>query len=81
MWIITEDHTDGKSVGVKSRDYDGRFLPFPFRLLDDDGELYYEGRSDDNDSERAFAPLDDFGMPDSGCTDIQYIRNGKWESL
>ena len=50
-------------------------------MFDDDGELYFEGRSNDCDSERAFAPLDDFGMPDSGCTDIQYIHNGKWESL
>jgi hypothetical protein len=57
-----------------------------FRMLDDDGEIYYLGRilgggADAND-DAAFGPLTDFGMPDSGCTDIQYqdVR-GKWVSL
>ena len=40
----------------------------------DDGELIYEGRYfGDPDGEEAFGPLDDFGMPDSGCTTIEYL--------
>jgi hypothetical protein len=54
----------------------------PFRMLDDDGELYYEGRFiGDIDDEEAFGPLDDFGMPNAGATSILYLRNGIWEQL
>ena len=56
-------------------------LRYKFRLHDDDGELYYEGLADDPNSEDAFGPLDDFGKGSAGCTDIYYLRNGKWESL
>lgn len=53
-----------------------------FRLKDDDGELYYSGRFlGDSLSGEAFAPLDDFGMPNAGCTTIEYYRAGKWEQL
>lgn len=61
-----------------------------FRLLDDDGEVYYEGRrleeSDAdkyyNGEETEFAPLNNFGMPNAGCT-IQQEKNkeGKWEPI
>jgi len=37
----------------------------PFRMYDDDGELYYEGFIA-GDFE-GFEPLDDFGGPNSGC--------------
>lgn len=59
-----------------------------FRLLDDDRILYYEGviapvldyTMDDVDA--WFAPLDDFGMPNAGCTIIRYKNNmGGWEDL
>jgi hypothetical protein len=43
-----------------------------FRLLDDDGEIYYYGVSDDNS---CFCPLD-WAEPLWGCTEIQY-RNEK----
>ena len=50
-----------------------------FRMLDDDGMLYYEGCSDDDSS---FDPLDDFGTPNAGCTEIQYKNiTGKWSTL
>jgi hypothetical protein len=55
-------------------------LPFQFRLLDDDGEIYYQGRSDDRDSEEAFEPLD-WARDHAGCTEIQYLRDGCWETL
>lgn len=48
-----------------------------FRMLDDDGAVYYEGLS----SSESFAPLDDFGGPNAGCTMIEYHNNGKWEML
>lgn len=55
----------------------------PFRMKDDDGELYYEGMIvADPGSEEDFAPLDDFGMPNAGCTSIEYRgKNGEWEAL
>lgn len=49
-----------------------------FRMSDDDGEIYYYGYSNDSSS---FDPLDDFGMPNAGCTDIEYYEDGKWSSL
>jgi hypothetical protein len=60
-----------------------------FQLKDDDGELNYEGRIFDAAglvpySDNAFAPLDDFGQPNAGCTEIWYKANngeGAWEQL
>jgi len=41
-----------------------------FKLFDDDDTLYYMGIiTGDYDG---FEPLDDFGMPNAGCTDIKY---------
>lgn len=88
-WKITkESATDGTDlptrVGWESVDYvTGDPLPYKFRMLTDDGDVIYEGCSDNNDSEEAFAPLDDLGTPDAGCTDIQYWNEKKkvWESL
>jgi hypothetical protein len=55
--------------------------PFRFQLFDDDGNLYYEGRSTTCDDEAAFDPLD-WAEADSGCTYIEYQQpNGKWEQL
>jgi hypothetical protein len=84
MWIIEYDHLEKKKVQIKSRGFkEGVPLPHPFRLLDDDREVYFEGHSDDCETEEgAFAPLDDFGEPDSGCTIIQYKdKNGEWADL
>lgn len=50
-----------------------------FRLLDDDDEVYYVGFMVGNENE--FAPLDDFGKPNAGCTSIQYLKEGSWETL
>lgn len=59
--------------------------PFEFRLKDDDGEVYYEGRCgdlDNADEEMAFAPLD-WAMNDAGCTTMEYRRVGEkeWKQL
>ena len=45
-----------------------------FRMLDDDGEIYYEGFLVGDE----FTPLDDFGEPNAGCTSIQVQENGAW---
>lgn len=60
-----------------------------FRLLDDDGEVYYYGRrleeSDADewyDGESELAPLDNFGAPNAGCTEQQEKNaDGKWEGI
>lgn len=55
----------------------------PFRLLDDDRNLCYSGRFyGDPRSVDGFAPLDDFGEPNNGCTVIQYLNDvNNWEDL
>jgi hypothetical protein len=52
-----------------------------FRILDDDGIIYYYGFSTTSNTERAFDPLDDYAMPNDGATEIQYFENGEWETL
>ncbi len=85
MWIITTDLLeDGKQCGVSSAKYDVRneiTLRYRFRLLDGDGQIYYEGVSDDNASQNAFCPLDDFGASHAGCSEIQYLHDGVWRRL
>lgn len=58
--------------------------PVEFRLLDDDGIPYYEGRIRrdwiDGDEELAFSPLT-WAAADAGCTEMQYSENGEWKVL
>lgn len=51
-----------------------------FKMRDADGTDYYEGVYVGPDDETLFTPLDDFGTPNAGCTEIAY-RNalGAWE--
>jgi hypothetical protein len=80
QWKITKDVIDfGEANGVTSNDYQkDTELPVRFKMYDDDGELYFEGRMETPD----FHPLDDFGMPGYGCTEIKYSENGnKFETL
>ncbi|HID40635.1 MAG TPA: hypothetical protein EYP33_00575 [Pyrodictium sp.] len=86
-WIITKDNIDD---GEALKHWNGKEATreeaeincvYKFRMLDDDNNIYYYGRSSDKDSEDAFSPLDDFGRPNAGCTEIQYYENGKWETL
>ena len=85
MWLITKDLLDDSdSVGVSSRDYEDEKraqLTNRFRLLDGDREVYFEGISDDGESEDAFAPLDDFGEGYAGCAFIEYFERGVWTQL
>jgi hypothetical protein len=97
-WIIDKDRLsngEGSRVGImgphnlidsiKAQLESGKGEPF--RLLDDDGEIYYEGRIIHHEGYEApdtgFEPLDDFGEPDAGCSGIQYKseRTGQWEDL
>lgn len=92
-WLITKDHIgkgDDSCEGVagprgiapalheKLKQGEG----IPFKMHDDDDELYFEGRIiGDHDG---FEPLDDFGMPNAGCTMIYYEDtpgSGRWEVL
>jgi hypothetical protein len=44
-----------------------------FRLKDEDGNIYARGYFyGDSMSEDGFAPLDDYGTPNFGATDIEY---------
>jgi hypothetical protein len=95
-WVIDKDHfadpgtepgTCENAVGVMGpRLYqgDGSELKHRFRMLTDDREVVYEGRCSSCDDEDALRPLDDFGMPNFGCTTIQYWVAGKgggWKNL
>ena len=94
-WIIDVDHlgegqpgTNNNAVGMigprDASDAVSKRLATTkegqgFRMYDDDGTLYYEGRIVGR--YEGFEPLDDFGTPNAGCTSIQYQHNGQWETL
>lgn len=78
-WKITKDHIQTGREGYTRCDPGEKDLatPYPFRLFDDDGILYFEGEA----SEKEFGPLD-WASYDSGCTSIQYLNGpGVWEQL
>jgi hypothetical protein len=91
-WIIDRDHladasarapSNANAVGMRGPyDYegDGSELTLAFQMKDDDGILYYEGRM--HEDCEGFEPLDDFGMPNAGCTSI-WLKNAKseWEMI
>jgi hypothetical protein len=58
-----------------------------FRIYDDDRELYYTGirtgQGDPDGSEDGFEPLDDYGTPNAGATEIRYWKpeTRTWETL
>lgn len=52
-------------------------MAYRFKIFDDDGILYIEGLSAENNS---FEPLDEFGI-NYGCTEIHYFENGKFQRL
>ena len=85
MWTITRDCIEeGKCVGTSSSDFQQAklaTLAHRFRMLDADGEVYFEGVSNDASTQRAFAPLDDFGEGYAGCVDIQYLEGKAWNPL
>jgi hypothetical protein len=89
-WVITRDLLNLGDVGTfgpsgASLDADAirrHEQAQPFQLKDDDGELVYEGVYVGPQDETLFAPLDDFGLPNAGCTEILYrAESGAWEGL
>ena len=81
-WMIEKDNIDSNM----RMDSDRRPInnPVKFRLLDDDGTIYYEGLISNadlcGDEFRAFAPLDVVGF-DAGCTEMQYFKDHQWKTL
>jgi hypothetical protein len=70
---------------IDQRDIDAAIEPmrYEIQILDDDGVVYYEGRSDDvgEFEQRAFAPLD--WAEGDGCTTMHWRPVGKqsWRVL
>ena len=71
---------------VASKNNAGTDVQF-FKISDDDGEHYYTGvrtgEADERFSEYGFEPLDDFGTPNAGATEIAYWERDSqsWELL
>jgi len=87
-WIIDKDRIgNGISVGIAGpADISEQLfnklksnVGDKFRMLDDDKNIYYEGRIIGNYN--GFEPLDDFGQPNDGCVVIEYMKNSKWAPL
>ena len=80
-WEITKDLiSNGGDVGQQgpyNLDPELDTNKTPFRMYDDDDELYYEGNLYGEFD--CFEPLDDFGMPNAGATSIKVKeKNGRW---
>jgi hypothetical protein len=90
-WVITRDYLDGVPVHVCGpRTATDREIKLAgtqgkaFKIYDDDGILYYSGKcwTSEADSDDMFGPLDDYGTPNAGATEIRYRnKDGKFETL
>ena len=78
-WIITKDLLENKPMQHRNfKDItDVLINPTKFRLLDDDGIIYFKGLTEDSSS---FQPLDAYGVA-FGCTSIEYLEKGVWTVL
>ena len=81
-WRITDTTLEG---GKQYHEVDEQKFPILFRLLDDDGNVYFNGRMtrqlmEKGDGDMLFAPLDEVGI-DYGCTELQYMKEGSWATL
>lgn len=70
-----------EEMPMPEKDENGAVLPrIPFRLLDDDSEVYYEGwLHDDWNCDNQLAALT-WAQYDSGCTQIQVRRGDEWKA-
>ena len=82
-WIITKDYlNEGLEISDVGREGPHNLNPevdlseTQFRMYDDDGELYYEGAIFGDFT--GFEPLDDFGTPNAGCTEIKLKHGNHW---
>jgi hypothetical protein len=95
-WIIDTDHlaaddtdTADEAGTIGPRDIPARIHDLlkagkgiPFRLYDDDGILYYSGRYIGPLVDPVMSgPLDDFGRPNAGATEIRYREGDRWQPL
>lgn len=95
-WVVVLDWTSGeeKIVSVVGSDRANTCLATAeeiskhpeakeFRMLDDDDNVYYQGYYVGYADENMFAPLDDYGEPNAGCTSIEYWNKETlaWEQL
>ena len=72
-------HDVSDEMAVKLRNGEG----YTFTMYDDDGIAYYRGKAIADDDalgceDFCYAPLGDFGMPDSGCTEIRWHGHKEW---
>ena len=79
-FVITRDFIDERSNATPEQinqiKHDGFTLHF--KMYDDDGEHYYSGYA----KEEEFYPIDDYGMPNAGATEIKYRQpNGTYSTL
>jgi hypothetical protein len=51
----------------------------PFKMFDDDNEWYFDGII--VGIYDGLEPLDDFGTPYAGATEIRFMKNNHWEAL
>lgn len=85
-WMITHDYTEFDksdvgtigSSGTKFSKSSQILKGKAFKMKDGDGNIVYRGRMIGNYNFDGFEPLDDFGTPNAGCTEIWYYENGKW---
>jgi hypothetical protein len=100
-WVITRDHLESKTAepgaalvsgpsGAADEQISSAMATgYPFIIKNDDGETYYSGYCWTADpefgDEDLFGPLNDYGMPNAGATDILYRehggRTGKYTAL
>lgn len=74
-WVITKDEGVVNDCENATAEQKEKLVTFgyteKFKMYDDDGELYYSGLAKLNAD---FDPLDDFGTPNAGCTEIRYYN-------
>ncbi len=80
-WVIEKDFLNDRTLDVSNMPID----PIAFRLLDGDGNVYFEGWVTKalvckSEAEVAFEPLDSFKFS-HGCTSMQYLENEEWKEL
>jgi hypothetical protein len=85
-WVLTQNHLTGDTNWYHGTCKPAEIAnPMAFRLLDDDGEVYFTGilerhAFESASEDLAFEPLDAFGAA-YGCTELQYKDNGHWKTL
>lgn len=87
IWIVCYDHLDDLPVyvvGPSNADETEihKRCTIPFRMYDDDGQLYYSGLMCDECGDPG-NPLDDYGTPNAGAARLDWKnpKTGEWEGF